>query len=354
MNKPNNTLAPNGTGNAPTTGKGALMTKFSQRFGVDVAQVSDILKNTAFKNSKGPVTNEQLAALMIVADQYNLNPFTKEIYAFPDKNGGIVPIVGVDGWIRIMNEHPQFDGMEFRYADNNIVVNSSKKASEWIEVIIYRKDRTRPIIVREYLEECMRGSEPWKMNTRRMLRHKTLIQGARLAFGFSGIYDEDEGKRIAEARVINMNQDMPKSIDPEYSSQPQKQIDQQPISQPVNQHTGQAELVQTEQSEPSAEEEFFDQEPQQEEHYELTEEELATYLGDQTDQYLSNNAAERKMMLLKLLPAFGAQQADMERLTGKGYPQWTKQDRIKLLHAYASLANGADPSEVFPVGFHHE
>jgi hypothetical protein len=35
----------------------------------------------------------------------------------------------------------------------------------------------------------------------RMLRHKALIQAARLAFGFSGIYDQDEAERIVSARV---------------------------------------------------------------------------------------------------------------------------------------------------------
>jgi hypothetical protein len=35
-----------------------------------------------------------------------------------------------------------------------------------------------------------------------MLRHKAMIQAARYAFGFSGIYDEDEGSKIAEMRDI--------------------------------------------------------------------------------------------------------------------------------------------------------
>ena len=29
----------------------------------------------------------------------------------PDRNNGIVPVVGVDGWSRIINDNPQFDGM---------------------------------------------------------------------------------------------------------------------------------------------------------------------------------------------------------------------------------------------------
>jgi len=35
-----------------------------------------------------------------------------------------------------------------------------------------------------------------------MLRHKAYIQGARIAFGFSGIYDEDEKDRIIEAEAV--------------------------------------------------------------------------------------------------------------------------------------------------------
>lgn len=33
-----------------------------------------------------------------------------------------------------------------------------------------------------------------------MLRHKAMIQCARIAFGFTGIYDEDEAQRINEAQ----------------------------------------------------------------------------------------------------------------------------------------------------------
>jgi recombination protein RecT len=36
-----------------------------------------------------------------------------------------------------------------------------------------------------------------------MLRHKAMIQCARLAFGFGGIYDSDEAERIVEATTID-------------------------------------------------------------------------------------------------------------------------------------------------------
>lgn len=157
----------------------------------DPQELVGVLKATAFK---GQVSDAQMMALLVVANQYGLNPWTKEIYAFPDKNNGIVPVVGVDGWSRIINSHPQFDGMEFIEADDSI------------ECVIFRKDRSHPIKVREYMAECKRnGVGPWQSHPRRMLRHKALIQCARLAFGFVGIYDQDEAERIieGEARVVS-------------------------------------------------------------------------------------------------------------------------------------------------------
>ena len=154
----------------------------------DGSGLIDTLKATAFK---GQVSDAQMTALMVVANQYGLNPWTKEIYAFPDKNNGIVPVVGVDGWSRIINEHPQFDGIEF------------EQDEEACTCIIYRKDRSRPIKVTEYKSECGRGTGPWQTHPKRMLRHKAMIQCARLAFGYGGIFDHDEAERIVEATTVD-------------------------------------------------------------------------------------------------------------------------------------------------------
>lgn len=144
----------------------------------------EVLKATAFK---GQVTDAQMTALMVVANQYGLNPWTKEIYAFPDQNNGIVPVVGVDGWSRIINSHPQFDGMDFAQDEESCTC------------IIYRKDRAHPIKVTEWMAECKRPVKPWQTHPKRMLRHKSMIQCARLAFGYGGIYDQDEAERIVES-----------------------------------------------------------------------------------------------------------------------------------------------------------
>ena len=185
---------------APKEAGNSLVSRMAMRFGVEPNKMMATLKATAFR---GDVNNEQMMALMVVAEQYGLNPWVKEIYAFPDKNNGIVPVVGVDGWMRILNENPQYDGVEF-------IDGPEAKGGlpEWIECRIFRKDRAHHTAVREYMTECKRDTQPWRSHPRRMLRHKALIQAARVAMSFGGIHDEDEAQRIIEGEVVSA-QDSP-------------------------------------------------------------------------------------------------------------------------------------------------
>jgi phage recombination protein Bet len=184
-----------------TNGKpGTGLALLASRLQVTEAEVQESLTQTVFKGA----TPAQMTALLVVANEYGLNPFTRELFAFPSKNG-IVPVVSVDGWLRIINEHPQFAGMDIVYAETIVEVKGSRPCPEYIEVTIHRKDRpgtSTPI--REYLDECYRATEPWNTMTRRMLRHKAIKEAARVTMGLHGIFDVDEaadvlaheGKRI--------------------------------------------------------------------------------------------------------------------------------------------------------------
>lgn len=198
----------------------SLVVKLADKFGVDADKLLHTLKATAFRQRDGiEITTEQLMVLLIVADTYNLNPFTKELYAYPDKNNGIIPVVSVDGWSRIVNENPAYDGVDFTYSEEMVETGKGgKKAHAWIECALYRKDRAHPTRVREYIDEVYREpiivnrkngngtyevQTPWQTHTKRLHRHKTFIQSARIAFGFAGIYDQDEAERIIEAEVAH-------------------------------------------------------------------------------------------------------------------------------------------------------
>jgi phage recombination protein Bet len=202
----------------------ALTTKLAERFEIagNGADIAEALKSTAFR-AKDPVTDAQLFALLAVAHEYGLNPWTRELWAFPSERG-IVPIVSIDGWIRIVNEHPQCDGWEFEHEPNN----------EWVTCKQFRRDRTRPLPATEYLAECKRGTEPWNKMPRRMLRHKAFIQSARLAYGFA-LYDEEEGAAAAgvviDAETGEITGQEPKG--PRRKSEKQQPVDVTPTPTPA-------------------------------------------------------------------------------------------------------------------------
>lgn len=167
----------------------SLFDNMARHFGMDKRAFEATLKATIMPQN---ATNEQTAAFLLVCREHKLNPFTKEIYAFPSR-GGVQPMVSIDGWMKLINSHPDFDGMEFRDeldGEGNLIA---------IEAKIYRKGRTHPVTVTEYMVECRRNTDTWKQYPARMLRHKAAIQAARYAFGFAGIYDPDEVERIKEA-----------------------------------------------------------------------------------------------------------------------------------------------------------
>lgn len=136
-----------------------------------------------------PHSEAEFVSCCLVAREHGLNPLTKEIYFMRDKHGNIQAIVGIDGWIKKCNEHPQFDGLEFEHTHND------KGGLIAIKARIFRKDRTRAIEITEFMSECVQVRKtdgPWQSHPSRMLRHRALAQCARVAFGFAGIMDRDE------------------------------------------------------------------------------------------------------------------------------------------------------------------
>ncbi|TPN11676.1 recombinase RecT [Mesorhizobium sp. B2-1-2] len=176
-----------------------LLEFMADKYGLKPQEFADTVRKTC---GLPTASNEEFAAFLMVAREYNLNPMLREIYAFPKQGGGIVPIVSIDGWVNLINSHKALDGITFemQHGENNELLACTCR--------IYRKDRTHPIEVTEYYDECKRDTIPWKMK-HRMLRHKSLIQCARYAFGFSGIYDEDEGVVIAQSPMRDITPPTP-------------------------------------------------------------------------------------------------------------------------------------------------
>jgi phage recombination protein Bet len=187
--------------------KPSALAVMASRCNVDPAKLHSTLKNTVFKGA----TDDELLALVVTANTYELNPILKELYAFPKKGGGITPMVGVDGWIKIANRQPNFDGMDVEvYGDGKTPTHATGT--------IYLKDRSHPVKVTEYFDECKRNTDPWNQMPRRMIRNKAIIQAIRLAFGVSGIHDEDEARDISgQVQIVSGAKPVfrPRAVEPE-------------------------------------------------------------------------------------------------------------------------------------------
>lgn len=175
----------------------------SDRLGIDSEELNNVIVKSVMP--KQNVTPEQFTTFMAIANEYQLNPLAKEIFAFPAQGGGIQPIVSIDGWLKMINEHPQFNGMQIEFSDR-LVEHHGKQVPEACTVRMWRKDRDKPVTITEYLEECARNTDPWKQKPRRMLQHKAVIQAARYSFSFSGIMDQDEAENMRDmgkAQVVD-------------------------------------------------------------------------------------------------------------------------------------------------------
>ena len=153
-------------------------------------------------------TQLDLERLLLAAEVNGLSPTGREIFLVP--SGGVLElatvVVGVDGWSRIINTHKQFAGMRFKESEELV-----DGVPSWTECTMYRWDRRVPTSVREYLVEVRGLSAGWITHPRRMLRHKAMVQCARLTFGLIGIYDADEAMSKAAALqqgVVGFEQDL--------------------------------------------------------------------------------------------------------------------------------------------------
>jgi hypothetical protein len=146
-----------------------------------------------------------LDRLLLTAERLGLDPLNGEIYAAEASSAseleqgsskgsvkkGVLIVVSVDGWSRIINSHPQFDGMRLLESEPG-----HDELPMYFECTIFRKDRKIATSVREYMYEAHTGQGAWLTHPRRMLRHKAMVQCARLCFGLAGIHEPDEAKRI--------------------------------------------------------------------------------------------------------------------------------------------------------------
>jgi len=128
------------------------------------------------------VPTKIMLSFLHLGNQYHLNPLNNEITLTIYEDGQWQAMVTVDGLYKLINKEPHFCGMTFTESPER-----KDDVPIWMECAIYRKDRIKPLVIREYFDEVKNQLNFWEKMPRRMLRHRTLQQCARAAFGLTGL-----------------------------------------------------------------------------------------------------------------------------------------------------------------------
>jgi phage recombination protein Bet len=144
----------------------------------DDQQLLDTIKETVCRGA----TPAQFRMFIEVCKSTGLNPFLKEIW--------YVPSVGVmaarDGYLRIANQHPQFDGMETR------VERDEKNIPIKAVCTVWRKDRGHPVIAEAYYNEYKKGGNVWQTYPSAMIAKVAEVLALKRSFAINGVVTEEE------------------------------------------------------------------------------------------------------------------------------------------------------------------
>ena len=183
-----------------------LIAQVAEHFQLNKDHLQKVMMETIMPGGKP----EQVAAYLTLAKTLDLNPVS-EMYVF-GKGDAIKPSPTVDGWIKIMNRNPNFDGgpeCNWNHNEKGELVSCTAR--------IWRKDRRMPTEATEWLVECRQDKKNWKEMPYRMLRHAAVKQCIRYAFSLTDIPTEEAIQ--SESMAQNEEPPAPKVVNPESGSQ---------------------------------------------------------------------------------------------------------------------------------------
>src|ERR1017187_3225695 len=115
----------------------------------DQPEIVAVIKQTVAKGA----SDAQLRMFLEVCRSTGLDPFLKEIYFVAEK--GLI-MAARDGYLRVANEHPQFDGIR-------TTVDRDEKTNVPIRATcsVWRKDRRHAITCEAYFSEYKKSGPVW-------------------------------------------------------------------------------------------------------------------------------------------------------------------------------------------------
>src|SRR3990172_10673972 len=96
------------------TRRKGLIERMAERYSLEPQKFWEGVKATIAPSKKdgSPASDAEIMAFLMVAYQYNLNPFIREIYGFIGKSGKVQVVIPIDGWIKVVNRESLYGGFE--------------------------------------------------------------------------------------------------------------------------------------------------------------------------------------------------------------------------------------------------
>jgi hypothetical protein len=147
--------------------------------GIEKSMMLETLKAQCFPGKRpDEVSDTQLAAFVSTANVLQVNPLIPGmLYAYPSKNGGVVPILGPDGTFKKLDEHIEagkLEGFECVVFPEDVTQKPTHATAT-----IYRKGAKAATYTALYSEWVVSGSPVWGSKPRHMLWTRAIKQAAR-------------------------------------------------------------------------------------------------------------------------------------------------------------------------------
>jgi hypothetical protein len=183
--------------------------------GIEKGMMLDTLKAQCFKGKRPEeVSDTQLAAFVSTANVLQVNPLIPGmLYAYPERNGGITPILGPDGVFKRLDEFVASGKLAGFECEVHMGVDGKPDRAE---AIIHRVGDQKPAKYTAYYSEWAVTSNPnWQARPRHMLWVRAIKQAARqVIHGLPMDADEYE--------IAQMHNVTPPEVAPERPAPPKR------------------------------------------------------------------------------------------------------------------------------------
>lgn len=154
-------------------------------------------------------TDEELKMLLYLSKEYNLDPLKKEIF-FIKYGGKSTIITSRDGYLKIANSNPNFDGIEsdvvyvgdkltkmpdgsmtIEYGPEHLIFDKNKLTGAYCSV--FRKDRSKATTIFVSLKDYYKKNTPiWEQYINAMILKVAEAMALKRAFSISGLVTREE------------------------------------------------------------------------------------------------------------------------------------------------------------------